>query len=194
MYYKLTNENMQTYNDTQWVLNEWRETDGAGELCSDGWLHCYNDANLAILLNPIYNSFSNPRLFEIEVDGEQKSDHGLKFGYTKMRPVKELPVPNITIEQRVRFAILCAKQVCSDPVWLSWASNWLDGIDRTRSTAMEAARSARAVGLAAAAESATLSAAWEPEAWAAEAASWAAAWAAESAELDLIAIAKEAIC
>ena len=54
--YKLTTQDLTTYNYTKWVLNEWKETSGTGKLCTEGWLHCYTSPLLAILLNPIHAS------------------------------------------------------------------------------------------------------------------------------------------
>ena len=88
-YYKLTDQNLQTYNGFQWTPGKWEQTDGKGELCTKHWLHCYNDPVLAVLLNPIHANVQNPRLFEIEVKGKKKSNQGLKFGFTRMRLVEK---------------------------------------------------------------------------------------------------------
>ena len=32
---------MQTYGGCEWKLNENKETNGKGDLCSNGWLHYY---------------------------------------------------------------------------------------------------------------------------------------------------------
>ena len=99
--YKLTNQNMQTYNGFQWKLGEWQEAQGSSEkdLCTNGWLHCYDSPLLAILHNPRHADIKNPRLWEVEVAGDFKNDKGLKCGYRKMRLVKEIKVPKITTEQ-----------------------------------------------------------------------------------------------
>lgn len=168
--YKLTDQNMQTRGKYQWTLGEERTASGNGGLCGPGWLHFYTDPLLAVLLNPIHANISEPRLFEAEGDvGED--DHGLKVGCRRATLVREIQLPVVTKKQHVRFAILCAQLVCSDPSWNSWAEKWLSGKDR----------SAEAARAAAWAESATWSAAW------------AAAEAARTLDLDLIAIAKQAM-
>ena len=131
--YKLTNQNMQTYNGFQWKLGEWQEAQGSSEkdLCTDGWLHCYDSPLLAILQNPRHADIKNPRLWEVEVAGDFKNDKGLKCGYRKMRLVKEIKVPKITTEQKIKYAILCAKQVYLEKKWNIWADNWLSNINRT---------------------------------------------------------------
>ena len=105
--YKFTNQKMQTCNDTQWELHEWKETSGEGDLCSCGWLHYYSDPLLAAFLNPIHAKFAAPRLFEIEIAEDAKilEDHGLKLGCTKMRLTKELEIPAVTLVLGVTLII-----------------------------------------------------------------------------------------
>ena len=144
--YKLTDQNMQTRGGCQWNLNEEKTPLGNIHpdlpLCSDGWLHFYTDPLLAVLLNPIHANIQNPRLFEAECDGYFKDDNGLKVGYTKAKLVKEIPLPEITLEQRIKFAILCTKEVYKAPDWSSWADRWLSGEDRSNAAAYAAANAA----------------------------------------------------
>ena len=152
---------MQTRICCQWILDKWKVTDGKGELCGPGWLHCYQHPLLAALLHPIHVMYDGMRLFKAEVNGRGKHDGQIKSGYTKMRLIEEISMPEITREQRVRFAILCAKKVYSDQNWYQWAEGWLSGNDRTKAAALSARRTATT---------------------AAEEASW-AAWAAREAAL-----------
>ena len=178
---KLTDENMQTYNKTQWQLQQWQETDGSEELCSPGWLHYYSHPLLAAFLNPIHADFATPRLFEIEIAGKIKEDHGLKLGCTKLRLVKEIAVPAVTLEQRIKFGILCALEVYKDAKFVQWANNWLDGTDRSRAAANAAYAAARAAADAAA-DAAYAAAATADAAYAATNAAKSAAYAAYAAE------------
>jgi len=130
--YKLTNSKMRTYNEFQWELGKWYETTGKGKLCSSSWLHFYNDPLVGMFMNPAHANIENPRLFRAEVEGKFLDDHGLKRGYSRARLVEELPVPQISPVQRVRFAILCAKEVYKAKEWNEWADNWLSGKDRTK--------------------------------------------------------------
>jgi hypothetical protein len=208
--YKLTDANMQTYDNTQWVLREFKETSGQGNLCSEGWLHYYSDAKLAAFLNPIHANFAAPRLFEIEVAESIKSDRGLKYGCTRMRLVQELQFIKPTQEQCVKFGILCALEVCKEASFVKWANGWLDGTDRSIESARAAATAAAAAYAAyAAARAAAWAAAWAADAagaadaaaWAAEAAAWAArvadyaatAAARAGGTLDLVALAHKAM-
>jgi hypothetical protein len=200
--YKLTDSEMQTYDNTQWVLQEFKETSGKGGLCGPGWLHYYSDAKLAAFLNPIHAGFDKPRLFEIEVAESIKSDNGLKYGCTKMRLIKELQFIKPTTEQCIKFAIYCALEVCKDAAFIKWANNWLDGTDRSKESARAAAAADYAAWAADAAWAARVAraayAADAAAAWAAGAADHAAYWAARAAyyaagTLDLVAMAHKAM-
>jgi hypothetical protein len=191
--FKLTNQALQTHNNFQWTLGEWRKTSGTGELCSKGWLHWYHSPELALLLNPIHADIDNPRLFKAEAAGAMRDDNGLKGGSTKLRIVQEIQYVAPTMEQRIKFAILCASAVCRDKSFIKWANGWLNGSDRSSGAAWAAADAARAAAARAAARAAAAAAAAYYAA--ADAAADAAAAAARAAaragiKLNLVAIAK----
>lgn len=171
--YKLTDKNNQTRNKTQWGENVTHETDGSGDLCGPGWLHAYSDPLLAVLLNPIHADFYKPRLWEAQGEGISKDEHGLKLGFTKLTTLREIPLPKVSTEQRVRFAIYCALEVCKEPAFVSWAEKWLDGSDRT----LMSAQAAQAAQSAEESVNAVWAEAQAAAAWATEAA--AAAWASD---------------
>jgi hypothetical protein len=138
--YKFTNSNMITQNNTQWVINEWKETDGIQrELCNSSWLHAYEDIYVAAFMYPAHVNYDNPRCFRAEGDGAFLSD-GTKCGVTRLRLVEEISLPTITTEQRIKIGILCALEVYHEASFVTWANNWLSGKDRSK----EAARAARA--------------------------------------------------
>ena len=162
--YKLTTQDRKTHGSYALPeAGEWyypaNRTD-APEPCSDTVLHHYADPLLAVLFNPIHGNYAQPRLFEIEIDEEIGTD-GLKGWCRAQRIVREMPLPTITTEQLIAFVIYCAEPYCTNPNWIRWATNWMNGADRTA----ESARTART------AESA----------WAARAAEWAAARMARTA-------------
>lgn len=140
---------------------------GEGGLCGPGYIHAYADPLVAVFLNPLHGAYADGfRLWEAE--GEIAiDDNGLKCGCVSLTTVREIPIPVVTIGQRVRFAILCAKQVTEDKKWLTWADAWLNNEDRTAAWAAQAAAE-----------------------WVAQAA---AAWAAEVTPIDLPAIARKAV-
>ena len=193
--YKLTDENGYTYGGCQWGKGVEHLAAGTGELCGPGWLHAYTDPLLAVLLNPIHANFRNPRLWEAEGD-VGKEDDGLKVGCTRLKTIREIPLPAVSLEARVRFGILCSKHTYEDPAWNAWADKWLSGEDQTKAEAWEAwaaTRGATAASEAVAAAARGATAAAE----AAEAAAW-AAWAASISanhqnQLPFTAIARQAL-
>lgn len=144
----------------------------------------YEHPLLAVLLNPIHANFNPATMRLFAAEGEIVAREGqLKCGVKSLTIVEEIPVPTMTTEQRVKFAILCAKEVCKDSTWNAWADKWLSGEDRSEATAARAARAAAraARATAEATAEAAAAAAWAATAWAAEQAEWAAEWAAAEA-------------
>ena len=166
--YKLTDQNLRTYKGFQWVVGEWVEAPGELDqsLCSDAWIHFYDDPLLAVFFNPIHADIDNPRLWEMEIDGDTKMD-ATKGGARRARLLRELPLSLISLSQRVEIAIRCVLTVYSEPNFVIWAEKWLNGTTRTKAAAAEAAKAAM----------------WAAKAWTwAEAAAWSATRAAEEAE------------
>ena len=209
--YKLTTQENTTYGGCLWGEGVTHKTSGRGNLCSKGWFHAYPHPLIAILLNPIHANIQNPKLWECEGEGEHKENRGLKGGYTKLTTVREIPLPSITCEHKIRFAIFCAQEVYSNKSWQRWAEAWLDGSDRTADAAVYAAEAVDAdiayaadaadaaidaADAAAEAAEAAIDAAYAVDAdvaYAADAAVYAAYAADAAAPLDLIAIAKKAV-
>lgn len=142
-YYKLLTQEMTSYNNTKWKLNETITIEKEGnEMCTDRVLHCYNHPLLAVIFNPIHTKIKNPLLYEISVDKIVASD-GLKFASKSQTLVKEISLPEISMEQRIEFGIRVAKLVCKEEKWNLWADKWLNGEDRSKESA-EAAYNAAA--------------------------------------------------
>jgi hypothetical protein len=204
MKYKLTDQNLRTYMGFQWVVGEW--VDASGELdqslCSDGWIHFYDDPLLAVFFNPIHANIDKPRLWEIETDGDTKVD-ATKGGARRARLLTELPLSLISLSQRVEIAIRCVLTLHSEPNFVIWAENWLNGTNRTKAAAAKAAAAwtwAEAAAWSAAC-SAEAEAAWSATRAAQEAAMWAAKaataeaamWAAKAATAEAVMWAAKAV-
>ena len=178
---------------------------GEGGLCGPGWIHAYEHPLIAVLMNPIHGDFKNPRLWEAEGEIGLR-DGQLKCGCATLMTIREIPLPEITTEMRVRFAIMCVKEASTADAaevrkaWDAWADRWLSGEDRTQAAADTAWTAARAAAKAAvwAAETraakaaAAWMAAWAAAARAATEAAWAAAAAAEATAAWMAAWAAEA--
>ena len=95
-----------------------------------------------------------------------------------MQVLREEPLPEITVNARVRWAILCAQSALPDEAWTAswrdWAEGWLSGKDRSSGAAEAARAAARAVAMVILAKE-----------WAAE--------AEAKKDLDLLALLKQAI-
>ena len=185
--YKLTDSYGKTRGGTQWGPGVSHSGTGEGELCGPGWIHAYEHPLVAVLMNPIHADFKYPRLWEAEGEVGLR-DGQLKCGCKTLTTVREIPLPSITTEMRVRFAILCAKEVYACLSWNAWADRWLSGEGRTQAAAERAyeraAQAAAAWAAQAAAAQAAASAAYRSAraAWAVASAAVRAARAAEAAQ------------
>ena len=205
---ELVDKKWKTHNNTKWSIGQTNRATGEGKkLCSPDLLHCYKSPIQAILFNPIHASIRNPILLEIECS-EILVDDGLKYGCKEQTPLKELPLPKVTLEQKVTFAIYCTLEVYSEETFVVWANNWLSGKDRSCETAealaasyWSAAAATATTAAAARARAAYCSAAAATEAAravlteaveAARAAYWSAAAAAAEVKLDFDSLTKKA--
>jgi hypothetical protein len=199
--YKLTDSAGRTRNDTQWGENVTHEVplinrNTRADLCTNAWIHFYEDPILGLLMNPCDANFINPLCFTAKIGEGATKREALKCGAQKLTTVAKIETPIITKTQRIRFAVLCALAVCKDKKFVLWANNWLNNIDRTAASAAYSAAAAYAAYYAAA------SAAYYAADYAASAAyayaAYAAYYAAACAEninthIDFIAIAHEAM-
>ena len=169
--YKLTDENWVTRGHTKWGPGVTHTAPGNGELCTSSYLHAYRDPLVAVFMNPIHAGISDPIMWEAK--GIVERDDGTKVGCTKLTTTKIIDLPAMTTDQRVKIAVLAAREVYAGKHFVKWARAWLDGTDRSLAYATEAAKAA-----ASAAETAARAA--EAAARAARAAR-AAAYAADTA-------------
>lgn len=176
-YYKLLTQEMTSHKNTKWELNVPVTVEKEGvEMCTDQVLHCYNHPLLAVIFNSFHVLIENPKLFEINVDKIVNTD-GLKFASKSQTLIEEIPLPEISTEQKVEFAIRVAKTVYKEKKWNEWADKWLNGEDRSEESAYTAAYVANAANANAAAFASA--AAWAT----ARAANYAAASAAYAANV-----------
>ena len=196
--YKLTDKEGKTKNGTSWGENVTHEVTGALELCKNG-IHAYSDPLLAVLHNPIHGEFeiSSAILWECEASEEHLDDNGMKTCHRWLKTVKKVPIPEINLTQKIAYGILCAKEVCDDKNWNKWALRWLNGEDRSYTSAYAARAAAYAADAARAAayssDADASDAAYAAASDAARAAAYAAAYAAQNKKINLIKVAKEAM-
>ena len=119
--YKLTDEDMRT-RGTEWTLNVPLKINKPGnKLCSNQVYHYYPSPEIASLVYPVHVDFKKPRLFECEIDKEVAFD-GLKGGCKRLTLIKKIELPVYTVEQRVKFAILCALEVYKEESFKAWTT------------------------------------------------------------------------
>ncbi len=176
--YKITDASGYTrrgeHNECKWGENVTHQAVGSGGLCTNGVIHAYEHPLIASFMNPAHAAPKSPLLWECK--GEVALREGqLKCGCKSLTTLRQIDLPLITRDQRVRIAIYCALSQYSEPSFVTWATGWLDGSDRSAAAAREAAAEATATAEA------------EAEARAAE------AWAAAEAEFDLLAILKSVV-
>jgi hypothetical protein len=134
-YYKLLSQEMTSLNNTKWEIGKTITISKQGDvMCTDQVLHCYNHPMLAVIFNPIHANISNAKLFEISVDSIVNND-GLKFASKSQTLLREISLPEISLEQKIEFAIKVSKLVYKNKKWNLWADKWLDGSDRAASYA-----------------------------------------------------------
>lgn len=142
--YKLTDQQFYTRahetNKAQWGPGITHTAKGPGtNLCSWDVIHAYEHPVLALLLNPVHSSFNDPVLWEAAGDIVSREGQ-LKCGVKTLTTRRQIPMPVVTAEQRVEIAIRCALAVSEDSPWTTWARKWLNGTDRTASSAYTAYR------------------------------------------------------
>ena len=143
IYYKLTNAQDETQGPTKWGVGVTHVATGdpvRQPLCSNAYIHAYEHPLLAVLHDPIGANFGpTAHLWEAESDDEPLRDRQMKLGVRSLMTLRRIELPEVTAEQRVRYAILCGKAVYHEPSWTTWADNWLSGVDRSAYAASYAA-------------------------------------------------------
>ena len=200
--YKLTDEQGRTRagedNELTWAVGVAHKTAGTGtRLCTADVIHAYEHPLIAVLMNPVHAMFNPATMRLFVAEGNIVAREGqLKCGVHALKIVEEIAVPTLTTEQRVKFAILCAKCVCTDVAWNAWADKWLSSEDRSAwaveaAEAAEAATRAEAKAAAKAAAKGAAKAAIATKKTAAKAAAKAAMAAWEAGKPDLIQIVEQ---
>jgi len=138
-------------NETLWGEGIGHTAMGKGrELCTSDVIHYYDSVEEAVMYNPVHACISNPVAWEC--GGRMAAHDGAKGGCKTLTTIRRVPLPELTIEQRIKVAIYCALEVCTSPDFVRWANAWLIGADRSGEAAQAAVSAAWAVCEAGAAE------------------------------------------
>ncbi len=106
--YKLVREDLTTYNNFQWTIGVPSPSLPGGGICSENVYHAYSHPLLAALFAPIHVDDTYSRLFEAE--GVVCVLDATKVGCTTITLLTEVPLPPITLEQRIKIAILAEEK------------------------------------------------------------------------------------
>jgi len=134
--YKLTRQDRTTRGRFKYPPKGSRlpELGGKGELCSKHWYHGYAHPLLAVLHAPIHVPTDYTKMIEIEVPEVYAPDQ-MKLGFTTGIVGRVIPLPKITLEQKIRYAIGGACSVCQKKSFRKWADDWISGKDRSEEAA-----------------------------------------------------------
>jgi len=183
--WKWTNAAQQTRGGEPPTMCQWGEgvkhtvVPYRGVLCEAGVIHCYDDAILAVMINPAHRCYSQGGglLWLCEWSGRTAASAD-KRGVETLRTLHVVTPPVLSTEQRIEIAIRASLVVlpvarrwaegagrgevlASLDVVAAWATRWLDGTDRSEAASDAAVRAANAAGSAAdAAVSAAYAARW----------------------------------
>ena len=187
-YYKLTDHQFKTFNNTKWGENITHIAKGRGNaLCTSDCIHVYDHPLKAVFFNPIHARFQKPVLWKCSISGIVARD-STKIGVKACTTIHQVPLPIITTNQRIRAAIYFAQLTKCPTAFSIWAARWLSGEDRTSTSAYAATSASAATAYAATSASAATAYA---SAYAAHAAT--SAYAAAVPNNSIIRILKRAI-
>ena len=135
--YKLTTKDVTTHKGYKWEVGvEQVITTPGNKLCSPEVFHFYDSPEIALLMNPAHANIENPVVWEVKCD--EVAHDGTKGGAKRMTLVKRVPAPKFTRNQRTAFAIKTALAVYKNKAFVTWANDWLSGIDRSKGAAYAA--------------------------------------------------------
>lgn len=145
--YKITDkDNCTNSGRTLWGENVTLKREGKGELdlLPKRVLRCYRDPYLAVFMSPIYDKYNPIKLWEAETTIIIYDD-GTMSDVRELTTIRQIPLPELTIEQRVKIAAKCALQVCNEGTKLfDWSLEWVTGTNRSSASAWDAAIDAKA--------------------------------------------------
>ena len=136
--YKLTEWNYKSKDNRIWGEGIEHTTIGGGVFSDPCWIHAYSHPVLASLLNCIGECFTNPVLWEAESGPRLEGPSGINVATTRLKTIKIIPLPELTLEQKIKIALRCVLSQLESEEYAEWAQKWLDGSDRTRESGLRA--------------------------------------------------------
>lgn len=136
-YIKLTREDGTTRNNMPWAVGLTNRATGRGRrLCSDGVLHVYDTPEQAAFMRHRH-CLDYTRAWEVRSRCKGVTD-GTKRGIKSCAVVREIQLPEITLDQRIKIGIRASLLVYTEDSYVKWATQWLSGETRSRGAAIAA--------------------------------------------------------
>jgi class 3 adenylate cyclase len=130
--YVLTDHRNRSTDGREWGPGISNEASGHDEEDEDGYIPCYTSPAVAALLNAQYERLKTPRLWEATIDREPAPGEAL-VGCRIVTTTRQVTVPSVTGQHHARFAVLCARAAYAGGVYETefghWADTWLAGHD-----------------------------------------------------------------
>ena len=129
--YMLTDHLNRTNDGREWGAGVRHQATGIVDDDEDARLRCYATPIVAALLNPLYEQFRLPRLWEATVDRELTPGEGV-VECQQVTTSRQVALPTLTGLQHARFAVLCAQAGYEGhhrAEFSQWADGWLAGQD-----------------------------------------------------------------
>lgn len=112
--------------------NDWIEELPSGY----GVVRAYHHPLLAAIFSPLYDHPYDDRLLEVQVKHPEERGAYVTSYFTKA--INEVPFPEVTLEQRVCFAINCALSITDYEKFEKWGAKWISRTDRSVSAMNDA--------------------------------------------------------
>ena len=130
--YKLTDHLNRTPDGRQWGERVTHTATGLLLDEQDDRIRCYGSPTVAALMNPLYERFHLPRLWEALVVAEPPPGEAI-LDCHEVTTTRQVPLPTLTGEHHARFAVLCARAAYQggshQAEFDAWADGWLVGND-----------------------------------------------------------------
>lgn len=93
----------------------------------------YKSPQIASYLYPAHQTLQNPKIYHCQIENASTNPYMAKGNVTNI--LNEVPHPFPTTEQRINCSILCSLTLVVNPIFKSWAINYLNKIDQSQETA-----------------------------------------------------------
>ena len=123
--YLVTDENDRISGGKYWFPGATHRTSGKGALFGPGWIQCYRSSILAAFLTPIYDGFENGHLW-LCTGSIGIYHHDIVFGASLLTARRRVLMPELSVDQRIRLAILTSRQAFREIAYIDWTGQWLD--------------------------------------------------------------------